>query len=121
MLLALAAKPEELEILLLSVTYGNVEVERYQISCLGETASNTCSSCLRNVVALFHVIEKEREWRKGRGQVQGFGTMINSKPLVAVGASHPLEDEILMADYFRTLRPAVRVTIVASSHDFRWR
>jgi inosine-uridine nucleoside N-ribohydrolase len=29
MLLALAAKPEEIEILLLSVTYGNVEVQRY--------------------------------------------------------------------------------------------
>ena len=28
-LLALAAKPEELEVLLLSVTYGNVEVPRY--------------------------------------------------------------------------------------------
>jgi inosine-uridine nucleoside N-ribohydrolase len=28
MLLALAAKPEELEVLMLSVTYGNVEVER---------------------------------------------------------------------------------------------
>jgi len=28
MLLALAAKPEELEILLISVTYGNVEVQR---------------------------------------------------------------------------------------------
>jgi hypothetical protein len=23
------------------------------------------------------------------------------KPIVAVGADHPLEDEILMADYFR--------------------
>jgi inosine-uridine nucleoside N-ribohydrolase len=29
LLLALAAKPEELEILLISVTYGNVEVQRY--------------------------------------------------------------------------------------------
>jgi inosine-uridine nucleoside N-ribohydrolase len=29
MLLAFAAKPEELEILLISVTYGNVEVQRY--------------------------------------------------------------------------------------------
>lgn len=28
MLLALAAKPEEVEVLLLSVTYGNVEVQR---------------------------------------------------------------------------------------------
>jgi inosine-uridine nucleoside N-ribohydrolase len=31
MLLALAAKPEEVEILMLSVTYGNVEVQRYKI------------------------------------------------------------------------------------------
>jgi inosine-uridine nucleoside N-ribohydrolase len=29
MLLALAAKPEEVEVLLLSVTYGNVEVQRF--------------------------------------------------------------------------------------------
>ncbi len=29
MLLALSSNPEELEVLLLSVTYGNVEVERY--------------------------------------------------------------------------------------------
>jgi hypothetical protein len=27
--------------------------------------------------------------------------MLSSKPIVAVGADHPLEDEILMADYFR--------------------
>jgi hypothetical protein len=27
--------------------------------------------------------------------------MLSSKPIVAVGAEHPLEDEILMADYFR--------------------
>lgn len=29
MLLALSSKPEELEILMLSVTYGNVPLERY--------------------------------------------------------------------------------------------
>jgi len=29
MLLALAAKPDELEVMLLSVTYGNVPVQRY--------------------------------------------------------------------------------------------
>jgi len=56
---------------------------------------------LRNVVALFHVIEKEREWRKARDQLEGFETILSSKPIVAVGADHPLEDEILMADYFR--------------------
>ena len=27
--------------------------------------------------------------------------MHTSKPIVAVGADHPLEDELLMADYFR--------------------
>ena len=85
MLLALAAKPEEIEILLLSITYGNVEVDK----------------CLRNVVALFHVIEKDLEWRRARGQLEGFEAMRSSKPLVAVGADHPLEDEMLMADYFR--------------------
>jgi len=84
-LLALAAKPEELEILLLSVTYGNVEVQ----------------SCLRNVVALFHVIEKEKEWRRARGQLEGFEAMSSSKPIVAIGPEHPLEETILMADYFR--------------------
>jgi hypothetical protein len=41
------------------------------------------------------------EWRKARGQLEGFETMLSSKPIVAVGAEHPLEDEILMADYFR--------------------
>jgi len=66
------------------VTYGNVEVH----------------SCLRNVVALFHVIEKELEWRRARGQLEGFEAMKSSKPIVAVGAGHPLDDELLMADYF---------------------
>lgn len=84
LLLALAAKPEELDILMISITYGNVEVQ----------------SCLRNAVALFHVIEKELEWRRERGQLEGFGAMMSSKPIVAVGADHPLEDEMLMADYF---------------------
>jgi hypothetical protein len=52
-------------------------------------------------VALFHVLEKELEWRKARGQLEGFDTMKAFKPIVAVGADHPLEDELLMADYFR--------------------
>lgn len=53
------------------------------------------------MVALFHVIEKELEWRRARGQLEGFEAMLSSKPLVAVGAEHPLEDEMLMADHFR--------------------
>ncbi|OBT92667.1 hypothetical protein VE01_09853 [Pseudogymnoascus verrucosus] len=84
LLLALSATPEEFEVLLISVTYGNVELD----------------SCLKNVVALFHVLEKEKEWRKSKGLPQGFTTAETFKPIVAVGTSHPLAEEILMADFF---------------------
>jgi hypothetical protein len=85
MLLALAASPEDLEVILISVTYGNIDVH----------------NCLRNVVSLFHHIEKEIEWRKANGRPVGFEALTKSKPLVAVGPEHPLADEMLMADYFR--------------------
>ncbi|KAG6011433.1 hypothetical protein E4U54_008097 [Claviceps lovelessii] len=84
MLLALSASPEELDVAMLSVTYGNVPLQ----------------SCLRNVVAMFHVLEKELEWRKSTGRPEGYEAMKRSKPLVAVGPEHALEDENLMADYF---------------------
>jgi inosine-uridine nucleoside N-ribohydrolase len=86
MLLALAASPEDLEVILISVTYGNIDVQ----------------NCLRNVVSLFHHIEKEIEWRKANGRPVGFEALTKSKPLVAIGPEHPLADEMLMADYFRT-------------------
>ncbi|POR33226.1 Non-specific ribonucleoside hydrolase RihC [Tolypocladium paradoxum] len=73
MLLALSAAPEELEVVML---------------------------CLRNVVALFHVLEKELAWRKETGRPEGYGAMKASIPVVAVGPEHSLEDECLMADYF---------------------
>jgi inosine-uridine nucleoside N-ribohydrolase len=85
MLLALAASPEDLEVILISVTYGNVDVQ----------------NCLRNVVSLFHHIEKEIEWRKANGRPVGFEALTKGKPVVAVGPEHPLADEILMADFFR--------------------
>ena len=47
-LLAFSASPDELEVLLLSLTYGNVEVEK----------------CLRNVISLFHHVENEISWRQ---------------------------------------------------------
>lgn len=75
------------------------------------------------MVALFHVLEKEMEWRRARGQLEGFGCMTSSKPIVAVGADHPLEDEILMADYFRKTRnilPIPSVDIVTDSRYIRW-
>ena len=85
MLLALAASPEDLEVILISVTYGNIDVQ----------------NCLRNVVSLFHFIEKEIEWRKSNGRPVGFEALTRTKPLVAVGPEHPLADEMLMADFFR--------------------
>ncbi|KAI1403073.1 nucleoside hydrolase [Hypoxylon fuscum] len=84
MLLALASSPEELEVLMISVTYGNVPLE----------------SCLRNVVGLFHVLGHEMEWRKAQGKPLGFEALRTYKPIVAVGPEHALEDEILMADNF---------------------
>lgn len=64
------------------------------------TFSNA-TSCLRNTVALFHVIQKELEWREANGRPLGFEAMRKSKPIVAVGPDHPLEEEELMADFFR--------------------
>ncbi len=85
LLLALASRPEELELVLISVTYGNVQVE----------------SCLRNVVGLFHVLDKEMEWRESQGIPLGFEALRTYRPIVAVGPEHALEDELLMEDGFR--------------------
>jgi inosine-uridine nucleoside N-ribohydrolase len=41
MLLALASNPEEVEILMLSVTYGNVEVQRYNFPSRSLTESHS--------------------------------------------------------------------------------
>ena len=72
---------------MLSVTYGNVEVE----------------NCLKNVVAMFYHIEKELAWRQERGLPLGFDSLRETKPIVAAGPAHPLMEEMLMADYFRGL------------------
>jgi len=84
MLLAFSAKSEELDILMLSLTFGNVEVK----------------NCLRNVVTLFHYIEKERAWRKENGRPEGFETLNARKPIVAVGAEEPLAEHMMVADFF---------------------
>lgn len=51
-------------------------------------------------MALFHVLEKENSWRKASGKPEGFEALKSAKPLVAVGAEHPLEEDALAADYF---------------------
>lgn len=85
MLLALASSPEDLEVMMISVTYGNVTLE----------------NCARNVMGLFKVLDRELEWRKAQGKPLGFEALRTYKPIVALGPEHALEDEILMADNFR--------------------
>ncbi|KAH0377962.1 nucleoside hydrolase, partial [Aureobasidium melanogenum] len=84
MLLAFAGTPEEIEVLLISLTFGNIDVQ----------------NCLRNAVSLFHHIEREIEWRSKNGKDLGFETLRASKPLVAVGAEEPLAEQLMMADFF---------------------
>ncbi|KAG0125767.1 Inosine/uridine-preferring nucleoside hydrolase domain-containing protein [Tuber indicum] len=84
LLLALSASAEELQVLLISLTFGNIDVE----------------SCLLNVVSMFHVLELERKWRLENGLPVGFGCLSAHKPIVAVGADTPLEEKVIMADYF---------------------
>ncbi|KAJ5554071.1 Nucleoside hydrolase [Penicillium frequentans] len=84
LLLALSSKPEELEVLLISLTFGNIEVK----------------NCLRNVVSMFHILEREMQWRRDNGKPEGYGTLRAFRPVVAVGAEDPLEDQKMLADYF---------------------
>ncbi|KAI0877498.1 putative nucleoside hydrolase [Hypoxylon argillaceum] len=83
-LLALSSLPEELEVLLISVTYGNIDLQ----------------NCLRNVISLFYYVEKEIAWRESIGRKPGFETLRNSKPVVAVGAEHPLTDNMVTVDLY---------------------
>ena len=45
------------------------------------------------------------KWRQSRGQAPGFGTLTAHKPVLAVGAQEPLEDQKIIADYFRKYIP----------------
>ena len=40
-------------------------------------------------------------WRQENGREQGFGALRASWPIVAVGAEDPLENQKMLADYFR--------------------
>ncbi|KAJ5627957.1 Inosine/uridine-preferring nucleoside hydrolase [Penicillium lividum] len=84
LLLALSAKPEDVEVLLVSLTFGNIEVK----------------SCLRNAVSMFHILEREMQWRRDNGKPEGYGALRASRPIVAVGAEDPLENQKMLADYF---------------------
>ena len=46
--------------------------------------------------------------------------MKSSKPIIAVGADHPLEDELLMADYFRKTSILMYLLVFADANRTRW-
>lgn len=50
---------------------------------------------------MMQVIEKEMAWRKANGRPEGFEALKACKPLVALGAEHPLEETDLKFDHFR--------------------
>lgn len=42
------------------------------------------------------------KWRREKGLPEGYGALRACPPVVAVGAEDPLEDQKMLADYFRT-------------------
>ena len=50
---------------------------------------------------MLHILEREMAWRKKQGRPEGFDTLRAHKPIIAVGAQEPLDDQKLLADYFR--------------------
>lgn len=84
MLLALAAPASELEVVMISVVEGNIEVR----------------ACLRNVVAIFHILSQEVAWRKAHNIPVAYEGVTKHKPIVAIGADEPLHDKTDNADYF---------------------
>ena len=52
-------------------------------------------------MTLFHIIERERAWRIQHKRPEGFPSLARFRPLVAVGAEQPLEEELAIAAYYR--------------------
>ncbi|CAG7916643.1 unnamed protein product [Penicillium olsonii] len=49
---------------------------------------------------MFHILEREMQWRRENGRPEGFGSLRAHRPILAVGAEDPLEDQKMLADYF---------------------
>ena len=50
---------------------------------------------------MFHILERETLWRQEQGRPPGFGALQTQRPVVALGAEEPLEDQTSLSDYFR--------------------
>ncbi|EFR01582.1 inosine-uridine preferring nucleoside hydrolase [Nannizzia gypsea CBS 118893] len=83
LLLAFSASSAELEVLLVSLTFGNIEIKK----------------CLHNAVSLFHVIEKELAHRGEAGE-HTFSALKACRPILACGAEGPLDGSKVDAGYF---------------------
>jgi inosine-uridine nucleoside N-ribohydrolase len=75
-----------LEIILISLTFGNVELP----------------AVLQNALALFNVLDLEFEYRQSKGLPLGFEALRNAAepPIIALGAEGPLEAELVIASYY---------------------
>lgn len=63
---------------------------------------------------MFHVLEKELAWRRETGRPEKYEVMKRSKPIVAVGPSHPLEEEDLKADFFREYKEQLSIQLATT-------
>ena len=105
LLLALSSPADKLQVLLISLTFGNIDIQ----------------NVLRNTVAMFHVLELEREWRLENGKTLGYETLATHPPIVAVGAKEPLEGQQVMADYFRMPRSSPSMNVANNwNGEGRW-
>lgn len=71
---------------------------------------------------MFHILEREMLWRQENGREEGFGALRASRPVVAVGAEDPLEDQKMLADYFRmsTIHPAYTIMLTIQTAAMAW-
>lgn len=65
---------------------------------------------------MFHILEREIQWRRDNGKPEGFGTLRAFRPVVAVGAEDPLEDQKMLADYFRKYCVDLKLDHVAENY-----
>ena len=103
-LLALSAKPEELQVLLFSVVLGNTSIEKYSQSMqpVKMLYLMIIHSCLRNLLSIFHQVEEESKWRVATGHFNPFSkSLMSTKPVIAIGAHQPLEEPLMLGDYYR--------------------
>lgn len=71
---------------------------------------------------MFHILEREMQWRRDNGRPEGFGSLRAHRPILAVGAEDPLEDQKMLADYFRMhfFLTAKELTLIWNCRRDRW-